>query len=228
MKQIKDGIDFINCVYKDLKKEIKDYSSEKVLHDNTQRYLEDLEETFKEAFYDYNKFEALKIYYYKKYIIKKLPESYIEYEKGGLSDYDDEITEEQINAELANIQHLQKESLDTWLNFVTNPNIYPFWYRYFILRSVLKLGTYYKNLKEFTKRSASTTDIFVELDSIIIDKVYNLIEKVIKNEELTIEESKIINNGLNFQNLYKSLDNENSKYIEDEEGNRYISINQKK
>lgn len=84
MKNINTGAEFLNLVFKDMKDTIKSDTS-----DPSQRimeYLERLEYSQQEALSDENKRVLLRSFYYDKYLIKKLPESYIKYRKGFFHD----------------------------------------------------------------------------------------------------------------------------------------------
>ena len=80
MKNINNGAEFLNLVFKDMTDSIKSKSNEP--SKRITEYLERLERIHGEALTDERKLEALKAFYYDKYIIKSLPESYIKYRKG--------------------------------------------------------------------------------------------------------------------------------------------------
>lgn len=214
MKNINNGAEFLNLVFKDMKDTIKSDTS-----DPSQRimeYLERLEHSQKEALSDENKRVLLRSFYYDKYLIKKLPESYIKYRKGffhdlGLADKE-EITEQDKALVLGCIKNEQKQSLDNLLDFLSSEeNPYPTWFKYYIFQGVTKVGTFYPILGDFTKRSSSTTDPFITIDENVISQMYGLVSKYMSDEELSDEEQYLITTGLNFRNLYSKIYRQNNK-----------------
>lgn len=214
MKNINTGAEFLNLVFKDMKDTIKSDTS-----DPSQRimeYLERLEHSQKEALSDENKRVLLRSFYYDKYIIKKLPESYIKYRKGffhdlGLSDKE-EITEQDKALVLGCVKNEQKQSLDNLLDFLSSEDTpYPTWFKYYIFQGVTKVGTFYPILGDFTKRSASTTAPFISVDENVISQMYGLVSKYLSDEDLSNEEQEIISTGLNFRNLYSKIYRKNNK-----------------
>ena len=51
----------------------------------------------------------------------------------------------------------QKHSLDQWINYLTsNDAMYPTWFKYFVIRNILKLSQFDKSLGKFKSRTDST------------------------------------------------------------------------
>ena len=213
MKNINTGTEFLNLVFKDMKDSIKSDAN-----DPSQRiikYLERLENSHKEALSNENKRRLLRAFYYYKYIIKKVPDSYIKYRKGycrnlGLIDKE-EITEQDKALILGRIKNSQKKSLDNLLDFLSSDQTtYPTWFKYYIFQGVTKVGSFYPIIGIFSKRSSSTTDPFISLDKNVINGMYGLVSKYLSNEKLSLEEQGIVSKGLNFRNLYSAFHRKNN------------------
>lgn len=208
MKNINNGAEFLNLVFKDMTDSIKSKSNEP--SKRITEYLERLERIHGEALTDERKLEALKAFYYEKYVIKSLPESYIKYRKGyfhdlGLVDKK-ELTEEDLGLVLGCIKYEQRKSLDQWLDYLFDPsNNQPTWFKYYVFQGISKVGVFYPILGDFTKRSASTTAPFIPVEPEVINNMYSLVSKVLDSEPLTPEEQEITAHGLNFRNLYSNL-----------------------
>lgn len=208
MKNINTGAEFLNLVFKDMKDSIKSEST-----DPSQRiteYLDRLERIHGKALSDENKRSLLKSFYYDKYIIKSLPDSYIKYRKGyfhdlGLADKE-ELTEHDKSLVLGCIKYEQKKSLDNWLDYLcSEDNHHPTWFKYYVFQGVTKVGTFYPVLGDFTKRSSSTTEPFIQVDENVIGQMYGLVSKYLADEPLTKDEEDIVSTGLNFRNLYSRI-----------------------
>ena len=208
MKNINAGAEFLNLVFKDMKDTIESDTSNP--SQRIMEYLERLEQSQREALSDENKKTLLRTFYYDKYIIKKLPDSYIKYRKGffhdlGLMDKE-EITERDKELVLDCIRNEQKQSLDNLLDFLSSEQItYPTWFKYYIFQGGTKVGTFYPILGDFTKRSSSTTEPFISVDESVIHEMYGLVSKYLSDETLSEEEQDIVATGLNFRNLYSKI-----------------------
>ena len=65
-----------------------------------------------------------------------------------------------------------------WIDYLTSPDApYPDWLKYFAFRSVVGMGEYDKEKKEFTKRSKGTTKPFPDLNQEALSYVLDAIEK---------------------------------------------------
>ena len=107
------------------------------------KYLERLERVHDKVITSNHKMEILKKFYYDKYIIKELPESYINLQKRILKErgYGKiDITEDMRKEMLLNVQKEQEYSLNMWIDYLTSDDaIYPIWFKYYAFRGMLKL-----------------------------------------------------------------------------------------
>ncbi len=127
--------------------------------------------------------EAIKRLLHSKFVIKQkdIPNSYYELQRriareeghGNI-----QITQEQKD-ELAEIViHDQQSTLDLWIDYLSSPDApYPDWLKYYALRSILNIGEYDKEKKQFTKRSKRTTKPFPDLNREALAYVLDLLEK---------------------------------------------------
>lgn len=185
------------------------------------------------------KLGLLKLFYYDKYVIKELPEDYVELQKRiakerGYGDID--VTEEMKEKMLEEIQNEQKTSLNSWINYLTNKDaMYPMWFKYYAFQGMIKLGKFDKEKGEFTKRTSSTVTPFIEINPEILGQMYNILSKTINKEELTEQEEQALSNGESFKKLYKYFlvgnykENENKEetkgvWIKYEQGDNYKEL----
>ncbi len=117
-----------------------------------------------------------KKYVHDNFVIKpeSIPESVfvleqrIARERGQVIEITDEFREQKINELIGN----QKQSLDKWIDYLASPDaLYPDWFKYVALRSILEMGKFKKeqdaNGKErgfFQKRTADTVAAFPTLN----------------------------------------------------------------
>lgn len=173
-----------------------------------------LELKFQESLVDENVSDTLKQFFYNKYIIKKVPASYINFDKKyvrefqrhedesvwfGVSKYSLKPEDEAIVLKL--IQNDQKESLDKWLLFLSDEK-YPMWFKFYIFNGITKVGKYFENLRTFSKRSSSTTDKFMDVNEDIIDNIYNYVNTIIENNGVLDNGGSFKTMNLDFKNLY--------------------------
>ena len=185
------------------------------------------------------KLELLKLFYYDKYIIKKLPEDYVELQKRiakerGYGDID--VTEFMKNEMLEELKKEQKISLDSWLNYLTSKDaMYPMWFKYYAFQGMVRIGKKKKKKGDFTKRTDSTVTPFIEINPEILGQMYNILSKAINKKELTEQEEQALSNGESFKKLYKYFlvgnykENENKEevkgvWIKYEQGNNYKEL----
>ena len=73
----------------------------------------------------------------------------------------------------------QKKRLDTWFDYLSSPDadVYDSWFKYYTLKSVVKLGNYDKEKKQFSKRTRDTTGIFPDLNREALAFTYDVIKK---------------------------------------------------
>ena len=221
--EARENIELLNSIYNKmhLSEEVKHHS--KVSDTPTlkiAKYLIKLEDVHKKVVLN-NKITLLKSYYYKKYIIKELPSTYLKslVKTGQIALIDKELEE----YHLQKIQENQQASLDIWIMFFLTSN-YPIWFQNYVFQGMIKLNKFNKETNTFSKRSKTTTDAFIELNEDIIQNIYN----ELNNEEETTIECKsfkrlytyyIVNNkhysnegiwikynkGDNYQDLWNSL-----------------------
>lgn len=207
----KNGEEFLNHLYSDMHRE------ESVMHtanksntpvEKIEKYLNRLERVHDKASKNSHKMEVLKKFYYDKYVIKELPDSYIELQKRMARErgYGDiTVTEEMKKELLAQVQNEQKKSLDLWIDYLTSDDaMYPMWFKHYAFRGMLKLNRFDKEKQEFGKRSKTTTEPYIELNQEVLAKVYDtLVKEIGSSEEINEEISKALENGESFKKLYE-------------------------
>ena len=205
------GEKFLDKVYRDL------HLSEIVMHtanksddkyQKIEKYMKRLEDVTKRAS-EHNKISLIKMYYYKKYVIKEqnVPESYfrkqekIALDRGyGHVKYDEQNKEQEIE----HIINEQKASLDMWLDYLISKDtdMYPTWFKYYVFQGMLKLGYFDKEKNSYTKRTESTVKPFIELNREALSLIYSELVKVLNKESIDDEKlNALINNG-SFSKLY--------------------------
>jgi hypothetical protein len=75
------------------------------------------------------------------------------------------------DSELEVIRKGQYESLSSWIEYMRQSD-YPIWFKYLVLRSVLKLSGYNKGWGEFSSRSKTTLDPFPPIHEGAVHNVY--------------------------------------------------------
>ena len=207
----KNGEEFLNSLYNNMHMEDaimhtaekSDSPTEKI-----SKYLERLERTHDIAKDNPHKMEVLKKFYYDKYVIKELPESYINLQKKIARErgYGDITVTDEIKKEmLSNVQKEQEKSLDMWIDYLTSDDaMYPMWFKHYAFRGMLKLNKIDKEKGEFGRRSKTTTEPYVELNREVLARVYDtLVKEIGTNEEISEEASKALENGESFKKLYE-------------------------
>ena len=205
------GEKFLDKVYKDL------HLSEIVMHtanksddkyQKIEKYMKRLEDVTKRVS-ERDRISLIKMYYYKKYVIKEqnVPESYfrkqekIALDRGyGHVKYDEETKKQEIE----HIINEQKASLDMWLDyfFSKDTDMYPTWFKYYVFQGMLKLGYFDKEKNSYTKRTESTVKPFIELNREALSLMYSELVKVLNKENIDDEKlNELINNG-SFSKLY--------------------------
>ena len=206
-----NGEEFLNAMYQDMHMEDgvmftadkRDTPVEKI-----GKYMDRLERVHEKAMASPHKMERLKKAYYNRYVIKELPESYVRLqqriarERGyGEVNVTDEIKE----AMLLQVQKDQKMSLDSWIEYLSSDDaMYPMWFKHYAFRGMLKLGQFDKEKREFSRRSKTTTEPYVELNREVLAKVYDTLSKEVgTNDEISEEVKKALENGESFKKLYE-------------------------
>ena len=212
MNNYNSGESFIDHIYQELinsdevKKAIQRRgASPKSREEAVRYYLERMQH----AHSTQRKIEILKRFYYKKYVIDHLPESYVERQwkiarEQGYGNI--RITDKMKNKMLEQIQTEQKKSLDSWIDYLNSKDaMYPMWFKYYAFQGMLKLGQFDKEKRKFRKRTKDTTSPFIEVNQEVLGQMYTIISKTIEKQELTEEELKSLEKGVSFQKLYTSL-----------------------
>ena len=202
---------FLDKVYKDL------HLSEIVMHtanksddkyQKIEKYMKRLEDVTKRVS-ERDRISLIKMYYYKKYVIKEqnVPESYfrkqekIALDRGyGHVKYDEKTKKQEIE----HIINEQKASLDTWLDyfFSKDTDMYPTWFKYYVFQGMLKLGFFDKEKNSYIKRTESTVKPFIELNREALSLIYSELVKVLNKESIDDKKlNELINNG-SFSKLY--------------------------
>ncbi len=205
------GEKFLDKVYKDL------HLSGIVMHtanksddkyQKIEKYMQRLEDVTKRVS-ERDRISLIKMYYYKKYVIKEqnVPESHfkklekIALDRGyGHVKYDEETKKQEIE----HIINEQKASLDMWLDyfFSKDTDMYPTWFKYYAFQGMLKLGYFDKEKNSYTKRTESTVKPFIELNREALSLIYSELIKVLNKESIDDEKlNALINNG-SFSKLY--------------------------
>ena len=207
----KNGEEFLNSLYNNM------HMEDAVMHtaeksdsptEKIGKYIERLERVHDIAKDSPHKMEVLKQFYYDKYVIKELPESYINLQKRiarerGYGDIN--VTDEMKEEMLLNVQKEQEKSLDMWIDYLTSDDaMYPMWFKHYAFRGMLKLNKIDKEKGEFGRRSKTTTEPYVELNREVLARVYDtLVKEIGTNEEISEEASKALENGESFKKLYE-------------------------
>ena len=205
----KNGSEFLNKLYKDM------YMSDVVMHiaeksvtpsEKIDRYLDRLEDVHNIAKTSDHKMDLLKKFYYDKYVIKELPDSYVRLQQKiarerGYGDID--VTDKEKVEMLNQVQKEQEKSLDSWIDYLCSDDVvYPIWFKNYAFQGMIKLGKYDKENKSFKKRSSTTTEPFLDLNREVLAKIYDTLSKEIGKNELTEADTKVLESGESFNKLY--------------------------
>ncbi len=237
-----NGEDFLNKLYREMhmsnevmhKADPSDTPEEKII-----KYISRLEHAHEISRKSEHSLELLKKFYYDKYLIKELPESYINLQKeiareegyGDIS-VSNEMKEKMLNQ----VREDQKSTLDLWIDyFMSEDAMYPTWFKVYAFKGMLGLSTFDKEKQEFGKRTAKTTAPFIDLNMEALSKVYDILKSEVDENNLTDEEIEILSKGESFKKLYTYyLTNQDSKTINNDEtegiwikydmGSDYISL----
>lgn len=160
--------------------------------------------------------EAIKRLLHKKFVIKPedIPEGYFENQRRIAREQghgEIEITNEMREQLSDVIVTDQGSSLDKWVDYLSSSDAtYPDWLKYYSIRSVLGMGEFDKEKKQFTKRSKGTTKPFPDLNREALAYVLDELEK--KHEGLKVDrlnlpkeesdEFEKLLQGENFPKLY--------------------------
>ncbi len=204
-----NGEEFLNHLNKNMHTEdivMHRASKSDTPEEKIRKYMDRLEKSHNKAKESKHKMNMLKQLYYNKYVIKTLPESYINLQKKiaheqGYGDIN--ITETKKQEMLSQIQEEQKNSLSNWIEyFCSDDAMYPMWFKNYAFEGMIKLGTFDKEKQEFLKRTKSTTAPYIDLNREVLAQVYDVLIHQIGENKLTSSEEKILENGESFKKLY--------------------------
>ena len=221
----KTGEEFLNKLYREM------HISSEVMHkaspsdtpeEKIRKYISRLEHVHELSKKSKHSLELLKKFYYDKYLIKELPESYIYLQKKiareeGHGDIfvSDEMKEKMLNQ----VRKDQKSTIDLWIDyFMSEDAMYPTWFKVYAFKGMLGLSTFNKEKQEFGKRTDKTTSSFIYLNMEALSKVYDILKSEIGENNLTDKELEILSKGESFKKLYTYyLTNQDSKIINNDE-----------
>ena len=123
---------------------------------------------------------------YDRYIIKpeQVPESYFELQKQVARERGvavEEIPQDIRDQMIETLIKDQKHSLDQWIDYLTSDDaMYPTWFKYFVIRNVLKLSQFDKSLGKFKSRTDTTVAPYPDIYREPLAKICDIYEKAIK------------------------------------------------
>ena len=204
-----NGEDFLNHLNKNMHNEdivMHTASKSDTPEEKIKKYMERLEKNHNKAKDNKHKMNILKQFYYNKYVIKTLPESYINLQKKiaheqGYGNID--ITKEMKQEMLFQIQTEQKNSLNKWIEyFCSDDAMYPMWFKNYAFEGMLKLGVFDKEKKEFLKRTKNTSAPYIDLNREVLAKIYDVLMHQIGENKLSNLEEQALANGESFKKIY--------------------------
>ena len=234
--------EFLNKLYREM------YISNEVMHkadpsdapeERIRKYISRLEHAHELSKKSEHSLKILKKFYYDKYLIKELPESYINLQnkiarEEGYGDI--YVSDETIETMLNQVREDQKSILDLWIDyFMSEDAMYPTWFKVYAFKGMIGLSTFDKEKQEFGKRTDKTTTPFIDLNMEALSKVYDILKSEIGEDNLTNEEREILSNGEGFKKLYtyylinldsKIMNNDETEgiWIKYDMGSDYISL----
>ena len=207
-----EGEKFLLKLYKEL------YNEESVKHSSTKsdnkyeavkKYIDRLERVHEKAINHKTDtgINLLKDFYYDKYVIKEVPEKYLEFldkNQFDLTGY--HLIQEQKEEHKQEIIEDQKKSLDNWIDYLTSEDarFYPWWAKYWAFQGMLKIGAYDNENGIYGKRDETTVAPFIELNQEALAKAIDLVMKEVKQENIESELSNLVRQG-SFTKLYQIL-----------------------
>ena len=110
-----------------------------------------------------------------------------------------------------NIQKLQRESLESWTNYLgSEASPYPLWFKVFAWDGLSKMGVFDKEKGHFAKRDKTTTAPYPKCNAEVLGKVYGAMDRAYKLEQsssnLGNNEQKLLElaKSSNFNKLYST------------------------
>ena len=220
----KNGTEFLNKLYRDM------YLSDVVMHaakksdtptERIDKYLNRLEDVHNIAKTNRHKMDLLKKIYYDKYVIKELPDGYVNLQRKiarerGYGDIGE--TEASRRKMLKQIQVEQEKSLDNWVDYLCSDDaLYPMWFKSYAFQGMIRLGKYNKESKSFKRRTSTTVEPYLDLNREILAQIYDTLSKEMGESEPTEEQARALENGESFQKMYAFYLTKQDFKIHDEE-----------
>ncbi|MDD4027052.1 MAG: hypothetical protein PHO75_02570 [Candidatus Shapirobacteria bacterium] len=228
----RSGSEFINIKYPDLqkspqvqksvdkKKRLEDIKTPNNPADRNEVFLNRLENIFDNQNED-TKERNIKLFterfLYPEVLIDKdnVPDSYFELqikiakERGQGGDLRDikeakDIPQETRRKIGETLYNDQKQSLDTWIDYLSDKDTsYLSWFKYYVMRNVVKMGNYNKDTHEFNKRTKTSTSIFPDLNREALAYTYDVLQqRYLRGETLEGEELNKVLDIARFDKIY--------------------------
>ena len=204
------GEEFINKIYKNLFESdiVKRSGKGANKNEDVSLYFDRLERISRKTI-EHDKYDKIKRYYYKKYVISPndVPDSYFKNQEQlaldrgyGHVHYDEKTK----SKEKEIIVKEQKESLDSWLDYFASSDTehYPTWFKYFCFQGMIRIGYFDKEKNQYTKRTKNTIKPFIEINREAIAMVYDLLMKYLKKESLGDKSLEQLINSGSFSKMY--------------------------
>ena len=204
------GEEFINKIYKSLYESdiVKRSGKGANKNEDVSLYFDRLERISRKTI-EHDKYDKIKRYYYKKYVISPndVPDSYFKNQEQlaldrgyGHVHYDEKTK----SKEKEIIVKEQKESLDSWLDYFASSDTehYPTWFKYFCFQGMIRIGYFDKEKNQYTKRTKNTIKPFIEINREAIAMVYDLLMKYLKKESLGDKSLEQLINSGSFSKMY--------------------------
>jgi len=107
-----------------------------------------------------------------------VPESYFRLQQRVLKEMglgevtiNDDVRQEMVET----LREDQRDGLALWAEYLTEGDLYPQWFRYYVWESVTRLGPYTASVEGFQKRSKGTAARFPDLNREALSNVYNAV-----------------------------------------------------
>jgi len=153
----------------------------------------------------------IKEYYHKQHVVKPkdMPKSYFDNQRRLAREQghgDIEITPEMKEQLIEVIVSDQKSTLDNWIEYFISPDSdsFPIWVKYWAFNGMLKLSSFDKEKKRFSKRDKKTVAPFPDLNREALAYVVDALVKKVEQKEIDQDdpEFKKLLTGANFGKLY--------------------------
>jgi len=132
----------------------------------------------------------------------------------------------------------QKQSLKGWTDYLVSSDVsYPTWFKYYTLKSIVKLGDYNRDTKKFKHRSKTTTGLFPELNREALSYTFDVLSYEFPSTEGPNDnELKSAIKSTNFSDIYayaiekmksvksESIQETDGKWVKYDEGSDSTSL----